>query len=45
VLVSSVVRDLAAGSGIAFDDRGTKKLKGVPGGWHLYAARPATARE
>jgi len=44
VLVSSVVRDLAAGSGIAFDDRGTKKLKGVPGEWHLYAARPATAR-
>jgi class 3 adenylate cyclase len=45
VLVSSIVRDLAAGSGIDFDDRGTKKLKGVPGEWQLYAARPATARD
>jgi class 3 adenylate cyclase len=39
VLVSSIVRDLAAGSGIDFEDRGTKKLKGVPGEWRLYAAR------
>jgi class 3 adenylate cyclase len=39
VLVSSIVRDLAAGSGIDFEDRGTEKLKGVPGEWHLYAAR------
>jgi class 3 adenylate cyclase len=39
VLVSSIVRDLAAGSGIDFEDRGTKKLKGVPGEWHLYATR------
>ena len=39
VLVSSVVRDLAAGSGIDFEDRGTKTLKGVPNEWHLYAAR------
>ena len=39
VLVSSIVRDLAAGSGIDFEDRGTKNLKGVPGDWHLYAAR------
>ena len=30
---------VAAGSGIDFEDRGTKKLKGVPGEWHLYAAR------
>jgi class 3 adenylate cyclase len=45
VLVSSIVRDLAAGSGIDFDDRGIKMLKGVPGEWHLYAARPATARD
>jgi class 3 adenylate cyclase len=39
VLVSSIVRDLAAGSGVDFEDRGTTKLKGVPGEWHLYAAR------
>jgi class 3 adenylate cyclase len=39
VLVSSIVRDLAAGSGIDFEDRGTKQLKGVPGEWRLYAAR------
>ena len=39
VLVSSIVRDLAAGSGIDFEDRGTQQLKGVPGEWHLYAAR------
>ena len=39
VLVSSIVRDLAAGSGIEFEDRGVHPLKGVPGDWKLYAAR------
>jgi class 3 adenylate cyclase len=39
VLVSSIVRDLAAGSGIDFEDRGEHDLKGVPGEWKLYAAR------
>ncbi|MGH2742677.1 MAG: adenylate/guanylate cyclase domain-containing protein [Thermoleophilaceae bacterium] len=39
VLVSSIVRDLAAGSGIDFEDRGNHALKGVPGDWHLFAAR------
>jgi class 3 adenylate cyclase len=39
VLVSNIVRDLAAGSGIDFEDRGTNQLKGVPGEWRLYAAR------
>lgn len=38
VLVSSTVKDLVAGSGIAFQDRGVHALKGVPGLWHLYAA-------
>jgi pimeloyl-ACP methyl ester carboxylesterase len=38
VLVSSTVKDLVAGSGLDFDDRGTKELKGVPGEWHLFAA-------
>jgi len=36
VLVSSTVRDLVAGSGIAFDDRGVAELKGIPGEWRLY---------
>ena len=37
VLVSQTVKDLVAGSGIAFVDRGTRELKGVPGEWRLYA--------
>jgi class 3 adenylate cyclase len=37
VLVSSTVKDLVAGSGIAFEDRGSHELKGVPGEWRLYA--------
>lgn len=36
VLVSSTVKDLVAGSGIQFDDRGVYELRGVPGEWHLY---------
>jgi class 3 adenylate cyclase len=38
VLVSSTVKDLVAGSGICFADRGNHVLKGVPGEWHLFAA-------
>jgi class 3 adenylate cyclase len=37
VLVSSTVRDLVAGSGIRFEDRGRHSLKGVPGEWSLFA--------
>jgi class 3 adenylate cyclase len=37
VLVTSTVRDLVAGSGIAFGDRGQQTLKGVPGEWQLLA--------
>jgi len=37
VLVSSTVKDLVAGSGIEFRDRGTAELKGVPGEWRLFA--------
>ena len=37
VLVSSTVKDLVNGSGIAFTDRGTHVLKGVPGQWKLFA--------
>jgi pimeloyl-ACP methyl ester carboxylesterase len=39
ILVSSTVKDLVAGSGLAFDDRGVHALKGVPGEWRLFAAR------
>lgn len=38
VLVSATVKDLVAGSDLVFEDRGTHRLKGVPGEWHLYAA-------
>jgi class 3 adenylate cyclase/pimeloyl-ACP methyl ester carboxylesterase len=38
VLVSSTVKDLVVGSNIQFEERGTHKLKGVPGEWRLYAA-------
>ena len=37
VLVSQTVKDLVAGSGIGFNDRGLADLKGVPGQWRLYA--------
>ena len=37
VLASSTVKDLVAGSGIQFVDRGEHDLKGVPGAWRLYA--------
>jgi class 3 adenylate cyclase len=41
VLVSQTVKDLVAGTGLALEDRGTQKLKGVPGAWRLYAATEA----
>ena len=37
ILVSNTVRDLVAGSGLRFEDRGVHALKGVPGEWHLFA--------
>jgi class 3 adenylate cyclase len=40
VLVSHTVKDLVAGSGLTFDDRGDHVLKGVPGEWHLFSAVP-----
>jgi class 3 adenylate cyclase len=42
VLVSSTVRDLVAGSGLRFEDRGAHELKGVPGKWHLYAVESSS---
>ena len=38
VIVTQTVKDLVAGSGFSFGDRGVAELKGVPGEWHLYAA-------
>jgi len=37
VLVSNTVKDLVAGSGLSFRDRGAQSLKGVPGDWRLFA--------
>jgi hypothetical protein len=45
VLVSSTVKDLVVGSGLAFEDAGEHELKGVPGDWRLYrvaGAMPAS---
>jgi class 3 adenylate cyclase len=40
VLVTRTVRDLVAGSGIEFEDRGEHNLKGVSGSWHLFSVHP-----
>ncbi|MDQ3822391.1 MAG: adenylate/guanylate cyclase domain-containing protein [Actinomycetota bacterium] len=37
VLVSGTVKDLVAGSGLRFADRGERRLKGIPGEWRLYS--------
>jgi hypothetical protein len=36
--IDLIVRDLVAGSGIAFEDRGSHVLKGVPDEWRIFAA-------
>jgi class 3 adenylate cyclase/alpha-beta hydrolase superfamily lysophospholipase len=41
ILVSSTVKDLVAGSGIEFEDRGVATLKGLPDEWRLFAVAPA----
>ncbi len=43
VLVTQTVKDLVAGSDLAFEDRGVAELKGVPGEWRLYAVADAAA--
>jgi class 3 adenylate cyclase len=43
VLVSSTVKDLVAGSGLAFEERGVHALKGVQGEWRLYAVDRGTS--
>ncbi|WP_442893369.1 hypothetical protein [Bradyrhizobium sp.] len=40
VLVSQTVRDLVAGSGLEFEERGRRRLKGVPNEWLLFHALP-----
>jgi class 3 adenylate cyclase len=37
ILVSSTVKDLVSGSGIRFEDRGERQLKGVPDTWRLFS--------
>ncbi len=37
VLISNTVKDLVAGSGLRFTDRGVHTLKGIPGEWRLFA--------
>jgi class 3 adenylate cyclase len=44
ILVSSTVKDLVAGSGIEFTDRGVHDLKGVPGPWKLFVANDVSRR-
>ena len=39
VLVSSTVKDLVVGSGIEFEERGARELKGVPGEWRLFVVK------
>ena len=39
VLTSSTVRDLVAGSGLVFEDRGEQTLKGVPDPWRVFAVQ------
>lgn len=38
VFVSSIVKDLVAGSGLRFGDRGTRSLKDIPGEWRIFPA-------
>ena len=42
VLVTSTVRDLVAGSGLSFTDRGVHELKGVPGSWQILRVEPGS---
>jgi class 3 adenylate cyclase len=44
VVVSQTVKDLVAGSGFSFADRGEHELKGVPDRWRLYAVEAGAHR-
>ena len=41
IVCSRTVKDLVAGAGFAFADRGAHRLKGVPDSWQLYAVELA----
>jgi class 3 adenylate cyclase len=41
IVCSRTVKDLVAGAGFAFDDRGAHRLKGIPDSWQLYAVELA----
>ena len=43
VLVSQTVKDLVAGAGVEFEERGENELKGIPGRWRLYAVADVSA--
>jgi hypothetical protein len=43
VLVSGTVKDLVAGSGLRFQDRGACVLKGLPDAWHLFSVELGSA--
>jgi class 3 adenylate cyclase len=45
VLVSRTVRDLVAGSGLAFVSQGEQQLKGVSGAWELFALKQPDGRD
>jgi class 3 adenylate cyclase len=40
VLATTTIKDLVAGSGLRFADRGTQHLKGIADDWRLFAAEP-----
>ncbi|HEY8778019.1 MAG TPA: hypothetical protein VIM33_16275 [Gaiellaceae bacterium] len=42
IVVTQTVKDLVAGSGLSFTDRGEHELKGIPDQWRIYAADPAS---
>ena len=44
VLVSSTLKDAAAGSDIRFADRGSHMLKGIPGEWNLFAVKEVSSQ-
>lgn len=39
ILVSGTVKDVVAGSGLRFSDRGIQSLKGIPGEWRIFAVQ------
>jgi class 3 adenylate cyclase len=43
ILATSTVKELTSGSGLRFDDRGERDLKGIPEPWHVYAVTSAQA--